>query len=111
VQIDDALALEAQDFSRLRARGNLQLHLALERWHFDLGADRSLRETDRRLDYHVVVLAHEHLVLFDVDDDVEIALRAAAVAGLAFVAQLEARAVVDARRNTHRERDSILRGV
>src|SRR5580704_15999674 len=104
VEIDDALALEAQDFSRLRSRRDLELHLAFERRHFDLGSDRRLRETDRRLDDHVVVLAHEHLVLLDVDDDVEIALRPAAVAGLAFAAQLEPRAVVDPRRNFHGER-------
>src|SRR5579863_3624190 len=104
VKIDDALALEPQDFSRLRARRNLELHFALERRHFDLGAHRRLRKADRHLDYHVVVLAHEHLVLLDVDDDVEIALRSAAVAGLALAAQLEARSVIDARRNLHRER-------
>src|SRR5208282_3715448 len=43
-------------------------------------------------------------MLFDVNDDVEIALRAAAVAGLALAAQLEPRAVVHARRNFHCER-------
>src|SRR5208283_6007273 len=75
-----------------------------ERRHFDFGADRRLREADRRLDYHVVVLTHEHLVLLDVDDDVEIALRSAAVARFALAAQLEPRSVVDARRNFHRER-------
>ena len=69
---------------------NLEFHFAVERRHFYLGAHRRLREADRRLDYHVVVLAHEHLVLFDVDDDVEIALRSAAVTGLAFAAQLQA---------------------
>src|SRR5277367_4131216 len=104
VKIDDALALEAQNFTRLRGGRNLQLHLALERRHFYFGADRRLRETDRRFDYHVVVLAHEHLVLLDVDDDVEIALRTAAVAGLALAAQFEARSIVDARRNFHGER-------
>ena len=104
VKIDDALALEAQDLARLRAGRNLQLHFAFERRHFDLGAERGLRETDRHFDNHVVVLAHEHLVLLDVDDDVEVALRSAAVAGLALAAQLEARAVVDARRNLHRQR-------
>ena len=67
-------------------------------------ADRRLREADRRFDYHVVVLAHEHRVLFYVNDDVEIALRSAAVACLALAAQLEPRAVVHARRNFHRER-------
>src|SRR5208282_1811740 len=104
VKVDDALALEAQDFSRLRGGRNLELDFAFERRHFDLGADRRLRKADRRLDYHVVVLAHEHRVLFDVNYDVEIALRSAAVAGLALAAQLEPRAVVHARRNFDRER-------
>src|ERR1039458_4601233 len=71
---------------------------------FVADAGRRLREADRRFDYHVVVLAHEHRMLFDVNDDVEIALRSAAVAGLAPAAQLEPRAVVHARRNFHRER-------
>src|SRR5208337_1659958 len=43
-------------------------------------------------------------MLFDVNDDVEIALRSAAVAGLALAAQLQPRAIVHARRNFHCER-------
>src|SRR5882757_1203953 len=104
VKIDNSLALEAQDLSRLRGRRNLEFHFAVERRNFNLCADRRLRETDRRLDYHVVVLTHEHLVLLDVDDNVEIALRSAAVAGLALAAQLQPRAIVDARRNLYCKR-------
>src|SRR6202035_5409544 len=48
VKIDDALALEAQDFSRLRGCRNLEFHFAVERRHFYLGADRRLRKADRR---------------------------------------------------------------
>src|ERR1700722_2488082 len=88
VKIDDAFAFEAQDFSRLRGGRNFEFHFAVERRHFYHGADRRLRRADRRLDYHVVVLAHEHLVLLVVDNDVEISLRSAAVAGLALTAQL-----------------------
>src|SRR5215469_16415847 len=104
MEIDDSLTLEPQYFARLRAGGDLEMHLAFEGRDFDLGAEGSLRETDRHLDNHVVVLAHEERMLLDVDDDVEVAGRAAAEAGLTLIAELEARAVIHPRRNLDRER-------
>src|SRR5579862_9279274 len=104
MQIDDALALEAKHFARLRAGRNAQLDLAFQRRHIDFGAQRGLRKTDRHLDDDVVLLAHEQRMLLDVNDDVQIAGRSAREAGFALAAQFEARAVVDARGNPHRER-------
>ena len=77
--------------------------LALERRHLDLGAERGLREAERHLADDVVVLAAEERVLADADHDVEVARRAAAAARLAFAAQLQARAGVDAGGDLHAE--------
>src|SRR5207248_11213878 len=49
------------------------------------------------------IFADEDRVLLDVDDDVEIAGRAAVLPGLAFSRQLEPRPGIDARRNLHGE--------
>src|SRR5258708_31956588 len=46
VQVRDALAAQPEDLSALRARGDLHLHLAVQRRHFDGGAERGLGEAD-----------------------------------------------------------------
>src|ERR1700687_3967163 len=104
VQIGKALALETEDLARLRAGLDLQLDLAVERRHFDLGAERGRRKAYRHFDDYVVVLAHEEIVLLDVDHDIEAARRTAAPSGLALAAQLQARSIVDPRRDHYRER-------
>src|SRR5262249_8083452 len=79
----------------------LHLHLALDRRHVDLGAERGLREADRDVAHDVVALAPEDRVLADVQHNVEIARRRTVVALLALAAELETRAGVDSGRDAH----------
>ena len=86
--------------ARLRSRRDVQLVAAVERRHLDLAAERQDRVTDRQLAEQVVAVAVEELVLLDVDDDVEIARRAAGAAVLAFVLEAQLLAGGDARRES-----------
>src|SRR5579863_1356657 len=90
MQVREALALEPEDLTRLRAGRNLELDLAVECRHFYLASERGLREADRHFDHNVIVLADEQSMLFDMDDDVEVAGRSAAETGFTFSTQLEA---------------------
>ena len=65
----------------------------------DLGAERGLGERDRHLEHEVVAAALVELRRLDARDDVEVAGRRAAAAGLALALQLDLRAVLDARRD------------
>src|ERR1700730_527220 len=86
VEVWKALALEPEDLAGLRARLDFQFDLAVERRHVNLRAERGLRKTHRHFDDYVVVLAREQIVLFDVNDDVEVARRSTAPSGLALAA-------------------------
>src|SRR5229473_1668535 len=108
VQAGDPLALEPEHLPALRSRGDLHLHLAVERRDADLGPQRGLREADRDLADDLGILADEDGVLLHVDHDVQVARRAAPLAGLALARQLEARAGVDARRHLHAEHALVL---
>src|SRR5205085_8045981 len=74
---------------------------AVERRHVDLGTERGIDHRDRALTDDVGTVAMEQRVLTHSEHDVEIARCAAANAGFAFVAKLEARAIVDAGRDFH----------
>ena len=71
------LPLQPQRRARLRAFGDLHGLRAVERRHHDLAAERERREVDRDLAEQIHAVAPEELVLLDVDDDVEVAGRAA----------------------------------
>src|ERR1043166_3728120 len=93
-----AVAFDAEDRPRLRAGGDFQVLLAVERLHVHLRAERGLREGDGNGSIKVVALPLEEFVLFDVDDDVEVARRAALRPRLALAREPQARAGLDPRR-------------
>jgi hypothetical protein len=84
--------------------GNLDLRGTVERRDLDLAAEGREREADRHLAVEVVAVALEDAVLGEVDDDVEVAGRAAVDAGFAFAREADAIALVDAGGDLHRER-------
>ena len=98
VQRAHAFAAQAQDFVGLGALGYAQLDFAAESRYFDFVAERGLHHRDAQVANQVVVLALEDRVLFDFDDDVQIAARRA----LAFAFQTDAVAVVDSGWYFHR---------
>ena len=79
-----ALAAQLEARAGLRAGRDVQLLAAVERRHLDAPAERERREADRQLAVEVVLFAMEERVLLHVDDDVEVAGRAAGGAVLAF---------------------------
>ena len=101
VEIDDALALEAQYAARLRTAGDFELDLAFERRHFDFASQRRLRKADRHFDYDVVVLADEQVVLLDVDDNVQVARRTAVDTRIAFSRHAHTRTCINPRWDSH----------
>ena len=100
-----ALALEAELPAVLRAFGHLDAGLrAVERRHLERAAERRRGHRDRHLAVEVGAVALEELVRLDRQEDVEIAGRAAAQAGLALVGEADAGAVLDAGRDVDRQR-------
>src|SRR5438034_3927202 len=99
VQVGDAAPLQREDLARLGASGHLDPRLALERRHIDLHPQGRLREAERDLAHDVVPLAHEERMLAHAEHDVEVAGCAGVRPGLAFAAQLESGAAVDAGRD------------
>ena len=102
-EVRHALALQDQALARLRARRHRQLRLALEDRHLDGVAEGRLRKGDRQLGDQMRSLADEELVGADVDHDVEIARRAAELAGLALAGEPELIAVFHAGGDRHLE--------
>ena len=94
--VGHALAAHAERRAALRACRNRERLVAVERRDLDLAAERERREVQRHLAVQVVAVALEERVLLHVDDDVEIAGRAAARAGFAFAAEAQALAGGDA---------------
>ncbi len=95
-----AFAAELEERAALGAGGNLERTLAFEGRDPDLAADGGGDEFDRDLAEKVIFLALEDFVLLDVDDDVEVAGRTAADAGLAIAGGAEAGAILDAGRES-----------
>ena len=95
-----ALALEAELLAALAALGHLHARLlAVDGGNFDLPAQRRRGHRDRHAAEDVGAVALEELVRLDRQEDVEIAGRSAAQAGLALAGQPYLGAVLDARRN------------
>ena len=99
-----AARAERDRLPRLRAGGDLDREVAVEARHLDGRAERGQRRGD--VDHRVEVLgvAHEALVLVTRTSDVEVAVRAAALAGVAAPAQPDPLAVGDPGRDVDRER-------
>ena len=76
---------------------------AVECRHLDVAAERERGEGHRHLAVEIVAVAPEERVVLHVDDDVEVAGRAAAGPGLAFAGQPHALSRGDAGRNAHGE--------
>ncbi len=100
----DPLAAQAEDLAGLRARRNLEGHVAVQGRQFDLATQCRRGETDGHLAGQVRAFALEELVRRDADLDVQVAGRTAVAAGLALTRQANAIAVIDTRRHLDRER-------
>src|SRR5205085_1066947 len=96
-----AVAFQAEDRAGLCARRDFQILLSFERRHTHLRAERGLREGDGDRGVEVVSLPLEDFVLFDVDDDVEVARGASLRPRLALARETQARASLHARRYLH----------
>ena len=90
-----ARAAHHDRLARLRAGGDLERHVAVERRHLDRRAERGQRRRDVDHGDEVVAVAQEALVLAHPHDHVEVAGRAAALAGVAAPRQPDALAVGD----------------
>ncbi len=104
VQADYALVAQPEYGASLSSFGNLQLFLAFEGGHGDVGAENGLSNSNRYLAVNVVPLALEKRVLLNEDDHIEIAQPVRLVhAGLTFSLNAQPRAVVHARGNLQLE--------
>src|SRR5262249_34465179 len=90
------LASQPQRRTGLRALGDLDRLLAVERPHLDLAAERQRREVDRDLAKEIDAVAPEELVLLDVNRDEEIARRTAGGSAFALTLHAELLACRDA---------------
>ena len=103
VHVRHALAAQLEARAGLRAGGDVDVLAAVERRHLHAAAERERREADRHLAVEVVLLAMEERVLLHVDDDVEIAGRAAGRTVFAFAVQAEPLSRRDPGGNLHRQ--------
>src|ERR1043166_2869114 len=100
-----ALAAEAKAPARMRALGHFHFRpAAVDGRHFEAAAERRRHHRDRHAAMQVGAVALEELVRADRQEDVEIARRPAAYAGLALAGKADAGAVLDAGRHVHRKR-------
>src|SRR3989338_1481102 len=101
VEIRDAFAAHLEDGVALRAGGNPELRLALERRHLDFPAERRGRERNLGLHVQVVAPSLKRIVLPDVDDDIEISRASAFLSRLAFACDAEVGALLGSGRHFH----------
>jgi len=99
IEYGHAFAPDPKRRSRLRAFGNFQPVLALQRGNHDLRAQSSLGERDRHHAVQVVALALKESMFFDVQYNIQIARRPAERARFAESAETNARAVLHSRRH------------
>src|SRR5579871_1486864 len=100
----DALAAQAERLAALCFRRDLDVRGAVQRRQVDLPAERGGGEAHRHLAVEVGRVALEYRVGLDGDLHIEVAGRAAVHPGLAFAAQPDAVAFVDAGRDLDVER-------
>src|SRR6476659_183917 len=99
----DAFVAQAENAARLRFGRNPNLRLAAKRWHPYGIAQRRLRDADRHVAMQVITVALENGMRAHAHFDVKIAWRRSRRTRFALARQAHAIAVVDARRNLHRE--------
>src|SRR5579884_2562397 len=100
----NAVAAKPESLTVLRTGGNLERLLTVKRRHLELGAERCLRNVERKLIVDVVALPGEHHVLLYVENDVQIAWRATLGTDLPFTGQTNLLPAVDARGNLNIQR-------
>lgn len=76
-EVAESFAFQTENGAVLCAGRDSDLRRAVECWHFDVGAQRGLRKTYGHIAQEVISVASENIVRFDVEDDVEVAVRAA----------------------------------
>src|SRR5690348_15285302 len=100
-----ALALESELVAVLGTGGDRHPCAAtVAGRRFKRAAKRRRRHRHRYVHVDVVAVAVEQPVRLDRQEDVELARAAAARAGFAYAGETDARAVLDTRRNRHRQR-------
>src|SRR5580658_4775641 len=104
VRIRQAFALLAENLSRLRAFGNFQLFLALQRLHFDFVAQRRLRKTDRNFADQVRPAPLEESVLFHFQKNVKVARPAPVRSRFALPSHAQTRPGIHSRWHSHFQR-------
>ena len=77
---------------------------AVDRRHFEFAAERGRHHRHRHVAIKIGAVALEKSMRRQRQENIEIARRPAAHAGLAFAGKTDARAVLDARRNIDRQR-------
>ncbi len=98
-----AVPAQAQRRSRLRSRRQRQFDVAVERRHADRRAKRGLWKAHRHVDERLASFAPKNGMLRDRQIDEEIAGGSAAQSAFAAAGDANARAIVDAGRNVHRQ--------
>ena len=96
VDLREALALQTQNLSALRTRGDLDLGLAGECGNLHGGAERGLRDADVVVEVEVVAVALENLVVGHLEDNEQVAVHAAALRRVPFLRHRHLHAVIDA---------------
>src|SRR5207249_1403913 len=100
-----ALAMQTEPPARLGPFRHLHAGLAtIDRGHLEFAAERGLHHRDRHAAMQIGAVALEERVRGEREEDVEIARRPTAHAGLALAGKPDARAILDAGRNVDRER-------
>ena len=97
----NALVLDLEDRSSLRAFGNLQGVFRFQCRDFNLGAQRRLGKRDRHSTIEIFPFALKELVLLGMQHDIEIARRTAKGSGFAFARIQDARTLFHSRRDFH----------
>src|ERR1043166_4666437 len=95
VDVHHAFAAEPKHLAALRASRDFELRFALEGGHLNFATERGDTERDRHFAVKIVVLALENFMFLDVNDDVKIAVLAAADPGFAVVRGTQPRAVLN----------------
>ena len=75
-EVGKSLAIELIDITVLGTCVDAELATAINRGNIDLSTESGLRKTDRKFDDKVVTVTLEEWVVFDTDDDMEIATEA-----------------------------------
>ena len=88
-QLFQTLAAEAEGCSILRACWDFDIGFAIKSRHRQITAKGSDRVTQRNVAMQILAFSLEDIVLFDLDDNVEIAIRATASSSIAITAGTE----------------------